>query len=463
MKNRIPNPSRIPLATLALLALVWCGNSSRAAETNAEEPTQTAATEQPANPALVDVFQKWLKPTEGLEFQINYIGEVLGDVSGGYRQGAIYEGLLKAGVQLDLEKLTGWKGGALFVNMLYPHGDSLTQKYTHDLNVVSNIDAYDTVRLNEAWFEQKLFGDHFAVRIGEQALDTEFFVCDSGAVFINSCFGSPPFFSLNFAAPTYPLSAPGVRVQWTPSESFLWRTGIYSGDVGDQGRNNTHGGRVAFSSESGALVLSELVYKTNAGKDATGLPGTFKLGGFCDTGKLDDVRNNGDTHWDDYGAYFIFDQAIYREQHAAAAPTGKGEKSGKDVSKETASANGKDEKADNDQGLNFFTRIGGALPNDRNLVNGYLEGGLTYKGLIPGRDKDVCAVACSYTHISKDVRDDSGGAISSHHETVLEATYQVAVTDWLSVQPDFQYVINPGGTDDTQNAVVIGVRATLTF
>ena len=37
--------------------------------------------------------------------------------------------------------------------MLYPHGESLTDKYVHDLNRVSNIDAYDSVRLYDLWFE----------------------------------------------------------------------------------------------------------------------------------------------------------------------------------------------------------------------------------------------------------------------------------------------------------------------
>ena len=48
-----------------------------------------------------------------MTFPFSYIGEVLGNLSGGYRQGAVYDGLVKAGVQLDLEKLTGWKGASL--------------------------------------------------------------------------------------------------------------------------------------------------------------------------------------------------------------------------------------------------------------------------------------------------------------------------------------------------------------
>lgn len=48
-------------------------------------------------------------------------------------------------------------------------------------------------------------------------------------------------------------------------------------------------------------------------------------------------------------------------------------------------------------------------------------------------------------------------------EMVLEFTYQVRLTNWLIVQPDLQYIINPGGTTDFENALVIGARAAVTF
>jgi porin len=45
----------------------------------------------------------------------------------------------------------------------------------------------------------------------------------------------------------------------------------------------------------------------------------------------------------------------------------------------------------------------------------------------------------------------------------FEFTYQAQVTKWLTVQPDIQFIINPGGTHDLSNALVIGARAVVTF
>jgi porin len=41
---------------------------------------------------------------------------------------------------------------------------------------------------------------------------------------------------------------------------------------------------------------------------------------------------------------------------------------------------------------------------------------------------------------------------------VLELTYILQVSRWLQVQPDVQYIINPGGTGKIRDALVIGFQ-----
>lgn len=429
--------------------MTLCGTPFFSPALRAQTQSKSGLPAESANPALLAHLQSGLRPTEAIEFHFSYIGELFGNLSGGSGQGAIYEGLVKTGVEVDLEKLIGWKGATFYTDMLYPHGNGLTQTYTHDLEMVSSIDAYDSVRLNELWLEQKLFHDTVSLRLGEEAADTEFFVCDSGALFINGAFGAIPLVSANVSAPVYPLSAPAVRVEWDPTAAITWRTGIYNGDVGDQATNNQHGTRFSFSSQTGALILSELVYQTYVAEGATGLPGTFKLGGFYHTGEFDDISDNGVTHRDDYGIYAIIDQAIYRPRLLPVTNS-----NAKEGASNTADSS-------DDRGLNFFLRLGAALPEDRNLVTSYFEGGFNYKGLIPGREKDVCGLGCNCARINHHVRDESGAPVPSHQETVIEMTYQLAVTDWLSLQPDLQYITNPGGTDHTANAFVAGCRVTV--
>lgn len=43
----------------------------------------------------------------GVKFAATYIGEGLGNISGGFKQGAVYEGRLNLAVDVDLQKLVG--------------------------------------------------------------------------------------------------------------------------------------------------------------------------------------------------------------------------------------------------------------------------------------------------------------------------------------------------------------------
>jgi porin len=99
------------------------------------------------------------------------------------------------------------------------------------------------------------------------------------------------------------------------------------------------------------------------------------------------------------------------------------------------------------------------------VVDFYLNAGVTYKGLIPGRDEDTCGVACGLASLSSGADADlrAEGFAPQAAEMVLEATYQCVIAPWCFVQPDIQYVINPGATSATGNALVLGARFSVVF
>ncbi len=361
----------------------------------------------------------------GLSFPVSYTGEVLGNLAGGYKQGAVYDGLLSVGVQGDLDKLVGWQGASFLVSGIYPHGASLSDNYVHDFNGVSNIDAYDSPRLYEAWLQQDI--GPWSIRLGQILADAEFFVSDTGAVFINGAFGAIPLVSQNYAGPVYPMAAPGMRVRYTVNDSLSIQAGIFDGNTGDQSLDNKYGTHWELGGNDGMLAITEAAYTAKLGE----LAGVYKVGAFYyrsdETGLFPDANLHQST-----GGYFIADQQIWREPDTE------------------------------DQGLNAFVRIGGA-PNDRALVPFYTDTGLSYKGLIPGRDRDITALGFSYTKISPDARDEDGAPYATHHEGIIELTYKVQATDWLTVQPDIQYIINPGACEKQDNAFVAGLRFNVSF
>jgi porin len=117
-----------------------------------------------------------------------------------------------------------------------------------------------------------------------------------------------------------------------------------------------------------------------------------------------------------------------------------------------------------DQGLGWFGRIA-FEPQDRNFIGFYFDLGLTYKGLLPSRDADTLGVAFAYAQLSSGAQqaEIDEGSVGVGAEMALEVTYQAQITKWLSIQPDLQVIINPGGNQVLNNALVIGGRVSITF
>ena len=101
------------------------------------------------------------------------------------------------------------------------------------------------------------------------------------------------------------------------------------------------------------------------------------------------------------------------------------------------------------RGLSLFGALIFAPHSASTRFPGFASAGASYRGLVPGRDDDTAAFALYYGGFSRDLPGQT-------YELVFEWTYAIAVSGWLTVQPDVQYVINPGGRSSVGNAVVVG-------
>lgn len=209
-----------------------------------------------------------------------------------------------------------------------------------------------------------------------------------------------------------------------------------------------------------ALAMAEIAYAYAI------LPGTATLGGWHHFGRFESPRLDavGGRRLADpeasgiarrfhgnQGVYGILDQTLYREPDAS------------------------------DQGASAFVRLSG-VPGERNLIDLYGDAGIAYKGLIPGRPNDTIGLGVIHSRLSpaargydRDLLILGQGAIGRgfapirSSETVIEATYQAQVLPGLTMQPDLQYVMRPGGglVDAAgrrmRKALVVGLRATINY
>jgi porin len=118
-----------------------------------------------------------------------------------------------------------------------------------------------------------------------------------------------------------------------------------------------------------------------------------------------------------------------------------------------------------DQGLTAFVASGYYPQTDISIVPFQVNVGLNYKGLFPGRERDHTMLHFIYGDISRDyarVKRVPGGHLADS-EKVIEFAHRFQLTAWSYFQPDIQYVIDPGGTGDIPDAVVIGAQMGFTF
>ncbi len=405
----------------------------------------------------------------GVSLGLNYIGEAQDNVSGGLKRGTLYQGRIELVTDLDLEKIAGWEGASIHANAYNIAGHGFSTYKLGNLLDVSNIEAVHTNRLFTVWLQQNLLDDRLSIRGGQLAADDEFLISPTAGSFMNGTFGWAAIMSANLpsSGPAYPLATPGLRVQVAPTDDITVLAAAFSGDPagsgGDPAQIRNHHG-TTFSTNGGTFYLSELQYATNQGKNAAGLPGVFKLGAWYHSGDFDDQRfgtdglslgdpgSNGTArrHGSDYGLYGVADQRIWKEPDSE------------------------------DQGINVFLRAGG-VPANRNVIDLYVDGGISYKGLFSGRDEDTLGLAVAYARISGDAvdRDEDNNRLNGSngpirdYEAVIEMTYVAQMTPYWTLQPDFQYVIHPGGNvadpsdaagvRSVDNAVVIGLRTSLKF
>ena len=409
--------------------------------------------------------------SRGLTLGVLETAEVYGNPTGGVRQTTVVEGVLQLSLGIDTQKAFGLPGGTFNVSAYQIHGRGLSANALGgNFLTASSAEAERGLRLFELWYEQALFDQKVSIRVGQMAADQEFIRSEYAGLFTNATFGWPGIAAADLPSggPAYPLGAPGVRVRVRAGESFTVLAAAFNGDVARPGRGGTSAlqrnlSGTDFRLNDGLLALLEVQYARNQGEGATGLPGTFKLGAFYHDGLFDDQRVNayGQSLADpaavdanpkrrrhDYAVYAVADQLVWR-------PAGV-----------------------KDGGLGVFGRVLGA-PSDRNVINFYLDAGVTYKGAIPGREDDTVGLGFGYARVSgkaskldSDTARFGGSAIPTRrHEAVLELTYQAQVAPWWSVQPTAQYVFNPGGSVENPgrpgkripDALVLGLRTAVTF
>lgn len=365
-------------------------------------------------------------------------------------------------LNFDLEKLIGWQGGTFVWSFADNAGSNLSQHVGNNFQISTDYGP-NTFMFNELYVQQSLLKDKLTLKVGYMSLLNDFLSSPLYDVYSNLAFcGNPIAMALNTPATAMPQSSWGAFVKYEQPDWYT-QAGIYQ-VTSRLGQIPYHGADYSIRPGDGTMMLVEggwtpTLFKQKPaadeairdgktalsskaakdfkkGEDVTevGYPGHYKLGGFLSNWMYAKF-SNGQNEPNIYGLYVLADQMVYRERGSAT------------------------------QGLYVWSAFVLTPQEDIANVPYYASGGIQYLGLIPARDNDRSIFGAGYGSYSNKLAASqrSSGQPGEDYEMVFEWAYQIQINPWLTIQPDLQYIVNPGATHTLDNAWVLGALVSVSF
>ena len=434
----------------------------------------TAFQPMPAVPHTIKELQyasgNWFGPRDflhehGLDFSTVYTGLFIGNPVGGKSQGFAYADSIALSLLIETEKLFGWKGGHIVMSAVQQDGGSkenLSTAYIGNQFTVNGIVGGTTIKWANLYWNQTLFDDHFDIIFGRCAAMDEF---DNSPVLWNYV-GSLQANPTNLKTTWSPNTSWGGRVKLRLTHDSDIRYGLYQ--ITTPGVNNLCWN--FFPSDSTSM-FAQYTWNPEFCK-----PGSTTI---FDALKKEEPKNTAADHSDDKsfknpvdlaqlkklpGHYFI--GGSYTSEGVAQFTNG------------TSQANACAFYIHGDQmvyrpnqmtdaGLILWTEWGYSPESENAFLTLQAKGGAIYQGLIPGRINDFTIFGWGYGLFNPNYANfqkSQGKGGDSTYEIVNELGYRINFTRFFYIQPDLQYIINPGGTVGAiSNALVLGAQVGITF
>lgn len=367
-------------------------------------------------------------------------------------------------LSLDMEKLLGATGLLFFSSFAYRQGDSLSEAQFPPRPTdrggpipVSFQQMYggQTWHLIYLFVQQtvSLFHDRdFSIKVGRLAQFQDFVLDDGVQYYMNNAFdGQPQGFFKQGVFYAYPgVTWGGVAQLGVPlgeQQGLFAKLGAYgtTTDADPNGVNFTP------DFDRGVNLMAEVGYKRNWRAGNTGLPLKALVGGWYTSGNFPTWQGSSQPIG---GGYFFATQAVFIESRTRAANT-TDQAIGAEVYWGEPSL-----RVGRLQGLFVWATGEFSLPSTA-AMDQWFEVGAHYRGLVPGRNEDVTAIAFYTGFFSQDLRDvqEAASAPPQTYEAGLELGYRAYLTPYLYLQPNLQWIFNPGGSHQYEDAFVVGLQS----
>lgn len=356
-------------------------------------------------------------------FRLSVTQDLAGNIRGGIQSGLAQMGLIQLDLTLDTEEEDLWRNGTWKLQIQNTYGHQPTRQLVGDVQVFSNIEHGNYTYLYQFWYRHDF--KRLSLLAGKHDMNSWFFTSNYAGRYINSSFGIMPVASLNVPVSIFPSTTLGVAGRYVLTPSFTFRGGLYNGFPGDITRTN-FGLDLNISPSAGLFYIGELTWSHSWQE----LEGTCKLGGFYHSGRFPSVCNPDAFHQGSSGIYLMADQLLLN--------------------------------GDKESGrLGTFFQVGYS-PDPCSLNDFYMAYGINFSGWGNASPGNNLGLALAHASTNQSL-------VASHPdtyrqcETAIELTYTHHLTDQLVLQPDIQYILNPGMKAHHTNCLVGLVRVNWSY
>lgn len=377
---------------------------------------------------------------QGIKFEANLLTDTAYLADGGRNAGAdpLTSAQLWLGTQLDLEKLAGWNGVTVRAAMSARQGQSTSIRDLQDPSAPQMANAQGTFgrgnqdsRLSELSIEKNYKEQGLSIKAGRLGLGMDFNVmaCDFASTAF--CAAQMGKWQGNIWMNT-PVSQWGVRIKQQLNPELAVQVGVYEFNP-DNGNGAKEGQGWSLDTEhaDGVTIPAEIVWTPKS--LINNLLGSYRVGGMYNT--ADDPINQkdivtGQAEDRTFAGWLAIEQQL--------TSTGQGR-----------------------QGLHSFANF---TWHDRvtNKVDHSQQLGVKYIGLLDSQPNDILGLAVNRVHVNNRFAE-SRPAFNADAEYNIELNYSYNATKWLMLRPNLQYVVNPGSSNNVDNALVLGLSSRLIF
>ena len=365
-----------------------------------------------------------------VELSFGHISDFTRVSSGGLRRTNEYLNAWSVSASIDTEGLFNWNSSQVYIDVLGTSGGDPSGDGVGDVQGINNIEADDTWKVYEAWYEQHVADGKVSLKAGLYDLNTEFDVIETAGLFTHASHGIGPDFSQSgLNGPSiFPTTSLGVRARVQMGTKVHVQAVALDGVPGDP--DDSTGTHIHLSSRDGSLIAVEAAYVI-ADQDSEVAATKIAMGTWRYSEPLrEDIAGNPIGARNNQGAYVLAESVLYRESREPS------------------------------QGIAVFGRYGLADPR-LNQLSHYFGAGVVYTGPFPSRGSDQLGLAVAVATNSRNFMESNPEF--AKRESAWELTYRMQLFDWLALQPVVQYIVNPGMAPGIDNALVIGLRSEINF